>query len=360
VSVKSVRGRATIWMTAAALLLALLLVMWAQSPRPSAAGNGIRVPVGAGEGGAIRIAAGITAPKYIDSSGNSWSGDAYATGGALFDLPDRKIFRALDQDLYQHGREGEFRYDIPVKPGPYELRLHFAETRYGQSPLEGAEGVRRFDVALNGRPLLVDFDIALDAAGANTATVKVWRDQEPAADGQIHLAFTGRTGSPLLNGIELLPAKVGEPLPVRITCGPRALFDMQGRLWQADAYFQGGRMVARESEVAGAEDDSIFASSRVGNFSYAIPAAPGLTYKATLHFTDGTNAGAGERLFDVQVNGMQALHDFDVIAKSGGPRRAASATLRNLHPNAQGKLLFTFTPVRDSAILSAIEVEAER
>ena len=353
-------GQTILWMTAATVLLALLLMMWSQGPRPSAAGNGMRAPSPTAEGGAIRIATGISAPKYIDSSGNSWSGDAYATGGTVFDLPDRKIFRTLDQDLYERGREGEFRYDIPARPGTYELRLHFAETRYGQSPMEGAEGARKFDVALDGKLLLVDFDIALDAAGANTATVKAWKDVGPAADGLLHLAFTGRTGSPLLNAIELLPANVGEPLAVRISCGPRALSDKQGRLWQADAYFQGGRLMARESEVAGAEDDSIFASSRVGNFSYAIPVVAGFTYKAMLHFTDATHAGVGERLFDVHVNGMQVMHDYDVIAKSGGPRRAASAALRNLHPNAQGKLLFTFTPVRDSATVSAIEVEAER
>ena len=263
-----------------ALAALLLILIWAQDQRPPAKAGGPAPPVVAD--GAIRIATGITAPRYIDSSGNSWTGDAYATGGTLFDLPDRKIFGTLNQDLYQHGREGEFRYDIPGKAGVYELRLHFAETRFGQNPTEGAEGMRTFDVALNGRPLLTGFDITRDAAGPNTAAVKVWKDIEAATDGQFHLAFTGRTGQSLVNGIELLPMEKGEPLPVRISCGPRAVIDRQGRFWQADEYFLGGRQALRDSELRGTEDDSIFASSRIGNFSYAIPVVTGLTYKATL------------------------------------------------------------------------------
>ncbi|MEO8597620.1 MAG: malectin domain-containing carbohydrate-binding protein [Candidatus Solibacter sp.] len=343
---------------AAALTGVFLIAVWALEQRPAELASKAAPPVFTGR--AIRIATGITAPKYLDSSGNSWSGDAFATGGTLFDLPDRKIFRTLNQDLYQHGREGEFRYDIPAGAGWYELHLHFAETRFGQSPLEGAEGARKFDVALNGRPLLTDFDIARDAAGANTATVKVWKDVAPAADGQFHFAFTGRAGMPLLNGIELLPAKKGEPLPVRISCGPRAVSDKQGRLWQADEYFLGGRQFGRDGEVTGTDDDSIFASSRLGNFSYAIPVADGLTYKGTLHFFEGVHRSEGERVFDVYANGVELLRDFDIIGKAGGPRRAATATFRNLRPNAQGKLIFSFVPGRDDAAVSAIEVEAER
>jgi hypothetical protein len=342
----------------AVLAAVLLLVIWAKEERPPAKMGASAPPVFAG--GAIRIAAGIAAPKYIDASGNSWSGDAYGKGGSSFDRTDRKIFRTLNQELYQRGREGEFRYDIPANAGVYELRLHFAETRFGQNPADGAETVRKFDVALNGRPLLSDFDIARDAAGPNTATVKVWKDVAPAEDGYLHFSFTGRAGQPLLNGIELLPSTGGEPLPVRITCGPRAVFDKLGRLWQADEYFLGGRNAERDGEVTGTEDASIFASSRLGNFSYAIPVAAGMTYRVTLHYSDSMNRNAGERVFDVFANGVELLRDFDVIAKAGGPRRAVETTFRGLRPNAQDKLIFSFVPSRDYAGVSAMEVAAER
>ena len=103
----------------------------------------------------------------------------------------------------------------------------------------------------------------------------------------------------------------------------------------------------------------MFASTRVGNFSYSIPVAAGMTYGVTLHFADGTNRTAGERVFDVFANGVQLLRDFDVIAKAGGPRRAVETTFRGMRPNAQDKLIFSFVPSRDYAGVSAIEVVGE-
>ena len=345
----------------ATLAVLLFLVVRAQvktSADGSSSGAGSPALVTATD--EIRIAAGIPGPKYIDGSGQPWSGDLYVTGGTAFEQPDRQIYRTQNQDLYQRGREGQFRYDIPAKPGVYELRLHFAETRFGQSPLEGAEARRRFDVSLNGQALLTDFDITRDAAGPDTATVKVFEDVKPAGDGFVHLNFIGRAGLPLLNAIELLPDAAGKPLPVRITCGAHPAYDKQGRFWQADEYFLGGRQSDREGVVRGADDSSMYASSRFGNFSYAIPVAGGSTYRANLRFADFTNKNPGERLFDVFANGLMLLRDFDIIGKSGGQGRVAETTFRSLQPNAQDKLIFNFVPSRDYAGVSAIEIEAER
>ncbi|HMF78936.1 MAG TPA: malectin domain-containing carbohydrate-binding protein [Bryobacteraceae bacterium] len=84
----------------------------------------------------IRVLAGFSQPMYVDGSGHAWTGDNYFTGGTIFSRPDTRIFRTPDSTIYNQGHEGDFRYDMPVKPGVYELRLHFAETRYGQLPLE--------------------------------------------------------------------------------------------------------------------------------------------------------------------------------------------------------------------------------
>jgi hypothetical protein len=309
---------------------------------------------------AIRIAVGLPGSKYVDSCGHSWSGDPYVTGGTPFDRSDRKILRTLNQALYQKGREGEFRYDIPAKRGTYELHLYFAETRFGQDPLQGADAMRRFDVSLNGRSLLEDFDITKDAAGTNTATVKIWKDATPGPDGFLHLLFSARSGLPLLNAIELLPGTPGEPLPIRIICSAHPVYDKQGHFWHADDYFLGGRLGERHGIIQGVDDLSIHASPRFGNFSYAIPVAAGETYRATLRFADANSRKPGERLFDVFMNGVPLLRDFDIVKKAGGPSRAVDATFRGLRPNAQSKLIFSFVPSRDYASLDSLEIEAER
>jgi hypothetical protein len=308
----------------------------------------------------VRIAVGLPGPQYVDSSGRLWLGDPYFTGGMPFDRSDRKIFGTLDPEMYEKGREGEFRYDIPVKRGVYELRLHFAETRFGQTPIQGAEAMRRFDVSLNGRPILEDFDITRDAAGTDIATVKVWKDVVPAADGFIRLVFYGRSGRPLLNAIELLPGTPGKPLPVRIVCGMHPVYDKLGRFWQADAYFRGGRQSERLSVYEGTDDLALYASARFGNFSYAIPVVTGETYRAKLKFADFASRLPGDRLFDVFCNGVSLLTDFDILKRAGGRNHATEVTLRGLKPNAQGKLLFSFIPSRDYAAVQAIEIEADR
>jgi hypothetical protein len=45
--------------------------------------------------------------------------------------------------------------------------------------------------------------------------------------------------------------------------------------------------------------------------------------------------------------------------EAGGSLKALEKTFHNLEPNASGKLLLTFVPVRDYACPNAIEVEDE-
>lgn len=207
--------------------------------------GGAKAVVSAASGDeAVRIIVGRSQAKYVDTAGYLWTGGRYVTGGTPFDRSDRRIFRTQDQEMYQSGLEGNIRVDAPVKPGTYELRLHFAETRFGYTPLDGAEALRRFDVSLNGKPLLQDFDIARDAGASNTATVKVFKAVSPGPDGYVHLALFERSGIPLLNAVKLLPGAPDKPLPIRLVCGRHPVYDKQGRFWQPDTYFFSGRLVS--------------------------------------------------------------------------------------------------------------------
>jgi hypothetical protein len=49
------------------------------------------------------------------------------------------------------------------------------------------------------------------------------------------------------------------------------------------------------------------------------------------------------------------MQNLDVF-KEAGSLRALDKTFKGLEPNAQGKLLFTFTPTRNYAMVDAIEV----
>lgn len=350
-------SRRALMLATASLVLSGGFLIWSGMSRVSARTTNPIIPSPAMQPGhQVRILAGFTSPQYLDSSGQLWTGDTYATGGTVFYRPEREIAGTLDQEIYRHGREGNFRYDIPVKPGLYELHLHFAETLYGQTPLDGAEARRCFDVTLNGRPLLQHLDISDDAGGPDIADIKVFDNVQPAADGRLHLAFSGFT--PLLNAIEILPDASGKPLPVRIVCSMHAVFDQTGQIWQSDRYFMGGRESDHGTDFTGPDDPSLYHSARFGNFSYSIPVAAGHDYTATLKFVDTSYDNPGRRLFDVFCNERTLLRNFDLVKVTGGEDRMLQLSFGGLHPDAQDKLIFRFVPVRDYAVLRAIELNS--
>jgi hypothetical protein len=131
-----------------------------------------------------------------------------------------------------------------------------------------------------------------------------------------------------------------------------------------DNYWSGGQLGPQSAIVHGANDRNVYTSERYGNFSYAIPADEG-EYAATLHFAENYwgrenpgGGGIGSRVFDVFSNHTALLRDFDIY-KETGANRALVKTFHHLKPNAQGKLLFSFVPVKNYASIYAIEVADE-
>lgn len=326
----------------------------------------------------VRILCGYTKDKYIDRAGNTWFHDEYFSGGAAFAQQPEFIARAPDAGLYQTFRSGVFSYDIPLRPGNYEVHLYFVETHYGPGTLSGGgETNRLFNVSLNGKPLLQIFDIIKDASGNNIADVRVFKDRSPGSDGYLHLKFDSLIDSPILNAIEIEPAPPGKINPVRIVAQNNSYTDHSGNIWSPDRYFSGGQLATHTSHspVRRTNDPGLFAGERFGNFSYAIPVAPG-KYRVTLRFAEtywgvdsrtpslpdqnGSLAGGiGSRIFDVQCNGSALLRNFDVFKEAGGPLVALEKTFHNLEPNAEGKLLLSFVPVKDYSSVTAVEVVNE-
>ena len=368
------------WLAVAiAATLVVALILWALLRRAGSSAAHATVPpvsnsvpsaapVALGEEG-VRISVGSLDPKYVDSSGHVWTGDRYFTGGRAVIRKDRRNFRTLDPPLYEKAREGDFQYDIPLAPGVYELHLHFSEILYNETLDSSGVGLRRFSVIVNGKTLLSQFDITVDAPGTNTADERVFRDVSPDKDGYLHLRFASTTSyKALLSGIEVLPGTPGKMRPVLILAAFRGRYDRAGQFWTADRYFQGGSILLR-TPVEGATDPELFTGERTGNFSYYIPVATG-RYTLTLRFAESSfgldpiagvprsGVDLGSRLFDVYCNGIALLRDFDVLKEAGGRNRALVRSFRGLKPNSQGKLVLSFVPVTTNAtaIIRAIEV----
>ena len=363
-----------LWVFGGVLILVLVVVaalMTRERPKPepiiraSYSPQVTETAVGLPVGEEIRILAGASR-KYVDHSGKLWSPDAYFSGGTAVASAVQHVWRTQDPIVYRNSRQGDFSYNIPLKPGTYELHLHFAEMFYGpESGAGGGEGSRIMTVLANGQPLLQDFDVLADAGGERTAEVKVFPDISPASDGQLHLAFSSaKGGNGMLSAIEILPGIGGRIRPVRIVARDVPYYSNDSHWWSPDAYFKGGQLSASQQPATGTDDPEFYETERWGHFSYAIPVAPG-KYTVTLHFiehhgaADGTGStGAGDRVFNVFCNGKAALANLN-IREEAGENHPLARKIKGVQPNAQGKVLLEFVPVTRYATVSAIEVMAE-
>ncbi len=180
--------------------------------------------------------------EYTDSKGVVWSADREYTpggfgrvgGGAYDRTPDlafigevakpeggvdramRKNVTGPDPYLYMTELSGMPEYRFTVPNGHYEVVMHFAETYYFNTMLLPNGDLcwvhRRFDVALNGAPVLQDFEPAAENDGVTHIPV-VKRFETDVADGDITISFAGRENNPIINAIEVtaVPGKPGGP-----------------------------------------------------------------------------------------------------------------------------------------------------
>jgi hypothetical protein len=179
------------------------------------------------------------------------------------------------------------------------------------------------------------------------------------------LEFVARIDQPFINAIEIVPSKRGAIPPIRIVSRDSPYVDVKGRVWSADRYVRGGRLIKHLEPVAGDEDQALYQGERYGNFTFMIPVAQGSRYFLTLRFSEfyfgpgrPGGSGVGARVFDVYLNGNALLTDLDVF-KEVGSLRALTETFDGVKSNAQGMLVLNFVPKRDYAIVNSIEVVDE-
>jgi len=135
--------------------------------------------------------------------------DTDYTGGSTKTVADAinvSIANSAPPGVYQSERWGACTYALPLAAGRYTVRLHFAETTYH------AAGKRRFNVDINGKRVLTEFDVFAEAGGVDKAVVRDFPGTRPGPDGLITLAFTrGSVDEPKISGIQVFPG----PAPPR-------------------------------------------------------------------------------------------------------------------------------------------------
>ncbi|HKF21136.1 MAG TPA: malectin domain-containing carbohydrate-binding protein [Candidatus Angelobacter sp.] len=115
-----------------------------------------------------------------------------------------------------------------------------------------------------------------------------------------------------------------------------------------DTGFSGGATnaypdVIDVSGVANPAPQSVYRSERWAPFTYTIPnLTPGASSTVRLHFAETAFSGAGQRAFNVAINGTQVLTNYDIFADAGAQFKATEKTFTST-ADSSGKITVAFT-----------------
>ena len=132
--------------------------------------------------------------------------------------------------------------------------------------------------------------------------------------------------------------------------------DTDGAVYLADAKFSGGATYKTTATIAGTTDPYLYQTERYGNFSYAIPVANG-NYDVTFKFAEIYWSSAGQRAFNVSMEGKTVLSNLDLVAEA---RPKAAYDVKIPVSVTDGVLNMTFTSVVGDAQVNGMVVTAKQ
>lgn len=145
-------------------------------------------------------------------------------------------------------------------------------------------------------------------------------------------------------------------VPIRINAGGQQYTDSTGQVWAADKNFSGGAAYSADigTAISGTVDDTLYRTERWGPHSYNIP-VPNGSYAITLAFAEIYWTAAGQRVFDVAIEGQTVRTGLDIVAAAGAN---AALNLTYERTVSDGTLNIDFVPVIDNPKVSAVQVVA--
>ncbi len=145
----------------------------------------------------------------------------------------------------------------------------------------------------------------------------------------------------------------------RITCGTaRSFQDRAGHVWEPDSAYvkKGGKVNRGAIRVGNTTMPDLYRTERFGADTIRIP-TPNGAYRVSLHFAE-TYEGvtkAGQRVFDIALQGKTVLAGFDPLKAAGGKGRRA--VVKRFAVTVKNKaLVIGLRPVKESTLINAIEI----
>ncbi len=311
-----------------------------QLPLLAAAASGIAVNCGS------TVAAGnFIAEVNYRGGQTAASSTAVSTSG---------VANAAPAAVYQTSRfGGPFNYAFPglTPGGSYTVRVHEAE------PYWTAAGQRQFDISLNNVVVAKNYDIYAQAGGQNKAVVPSFNVNADAS-GQIAVQFANDAAdNAMCSGIEIVSA-AANTTTLAINAGGGA-----AGTFAADEDYTGGGSASTTSAIATGSvtnpaPQAVYQSNRAGAVTYTLPGfTAGSTHTVRLHFAEIYWSNAGQRVFNVALNGVTVLSNFDII-RAAGANFTANIQQFTTTANSSGQIVLALTSgTADQPEISGIEIQ---
>jgi hypothetical protein len=249
---------------------------------------------------------------YVDADGTLYQADTWFTGGNV-GTTTRAINGTNDDVLYQSERKGNFTYNLPLEDGNYLVTLKFSEYWF-RDP-----GKRIFNVSLEGVQAISNLDLFSESGYCGVYDVQ-W--PVTVEDGVLDIEFLSVVNNAKLSAIlvERVTDEAPQPQPKEVVFALNAAgsqyVDANGTVYEPDMWFTGGSIGTTTRAINGTNDDVLYQSERKGNFTYNLPLEDG-NYLVTLKFSEYWFRDPGKRIFNVSLEGVQAISNLDLFSESG-------------------------------------------
>jgi hypothetical protein len=105
---------------------------------------------------------------------------------------------------------------------------------------------------------------------------------------------------------------------IAINSGGEQYTATDGITWAADCFVDGGYYWSANASFDKTSDDFLYQSERFGNFAYTIPLKRPDYYVVQFKFSENWWDAAGQRVFNVAVEGQNHISGLDVYKSAGG------------------------------------------
>ena len=286
-----------------------------------------------GNGQAIYINTGSDA--NVDYGGNTYIGDVSQGPGSRgrYTNAAASAEPLFQSERHMVGGQTSLTYGVPVPNGTYTVKTLHNELFFGKANnTTAAQGLRVFDIAVEGTVLLTGFDVF---DHGNTDHVNTFSNIA-VTDGRVDIELIADVQNPQISGIAIESNDGNTNVYINVGGGDVT--------YDGNTYLSEEKAVVLYSNIGTSSlglDKSVnlYASDRYRNGDLDVAVnVPNGTYDVTTYHHElwfgfhpsAAPAAAGIRVFDILLEGQLVKDDFDLFVETGGTNWPTALTFTNI------------------------------